>query len=140
MTPVTIAERLRAAAERGRLSLQRCARCERAVWFPRVACPHCHADALEWTEDAGDGTLATYAIVRRPHAERYREHVPIVLAVLELDAGCQMIASVVGDDRLQVAAGDRVRPATAGRWSELPQFVRCPSTDERSPVQEEETR
>ena len=37
-------------AREGRLLIQRCRACGKHVFYPRVACPHCFADALDWVQ------------------------------------------------------------------------------------------
>jgi uncharacterized OB-fold protein len=113
------------ANERGALSLQFCRACELWNWFPRVACPSCFRDALEWRDASGEGRLVSVAVVRRTHHAVYEPHLPIVLVLIELDEGCEMVSTIVGDDRLEAKIGDRVRVASDGRWSELPQFRRA---------------
>jgi uncharacterized OB-fold protein len=40
------------SANAGQLVLQRCAACERFVWYPRALCPHCGSGELTWTPSA----------------------------------------------------------------------------------------
>jgi len=53
------------ALAEGRFMLQRCAACERWVFYPRVLCPHCGARALEWREASGRGVVYATSVVRR---------------------------------------------------------------------------
>jgi uncharacterized protein len=111
---------LESAAARGALPLQFCTACSRWNWFPRVACPSCFADALSWRDASGSGRLTSVAVVERTHHADYEPHVPIVLVLVQLDEGCEMVSTVVGERRLEAAIGDRVRVAAG--WSTLPQF------------------
>lgn len=108
-------------AARGVLALQRCPRCGTVPSFPRIACPGCLGE-LEWLEAEGHGTVRTFAVVRRPHHERFVPYVPIVLAEIELAEGALVIATVVGDDRLETAIGSRVEVTGEGTFAPLPQF------------------
>jgi uncharacterized OB-fold protein len=108
-------------AARGVLLLQRCPACGELPSFPRIACPACFAE-LEWVEASGRGRVVTFAVVRRPHHERFAAHLPVVLAVIELAEGPQVISSVVGDDRLETSIGAEVSVTAAPCWSSLPQF------------------
>ncbi len=124
-TSVPEGDDIRAAAElveRGALPLQKCGACGEWVWFPRVACPSCFRNDLEWREASGNGCVAAVSTVHRTHHRDYEPHVPIVLVLVELDEGPRMVSSIVGDNRLKAAIGDRVRVAAEGRWSTLPQF------------------
>jgi uncharacterized OB-fold protein len=103
------------------LLLDRCAACGHVCNFPRVACPRCLGE-LEPFEALGLGTVASYSIVHR-WTERFREHLPIVLVVVELAEGVEIVSSLVGANALEVAIGDAVRVTDRG-WSTLPQFER----------------
>lgn len=103
------------------LTLQRCIDCGAYPNYPRVRCPKCFGQ-LEWTNSAGNGTLVSRAVVRRPHDARYEPFVPIVMGHISLDEGVEVISTIVGDNRLQARLGDRVTYARQGHWSVLPQF------------------
>ena len=108
-------------ARDGVLMLQRCPACGHVPSFPRIACPRCFG-ALEWAAASGRGRVETFAVIRRPHHQRFDEHVPIVMALIELEEGARLISTIVGDDRLDTAVGIEVVVASDGRWSPLPQF------------------
>ena len=105
----------------GKLLLQRCTRCAHVPGFPRIACPRCF-DTLEWFEAPGAGRVVSFTILRRTHNEQFEPHVPIVLALIGLDAGPELIATVVGSDRLSTQIGRAVDTAREHRWSTLVQF------------------
>lgn len=105
------------------MRIQRCPTCGRVPNFERVACPHCFGE-LDWVESAGGGTVETFTVIHRPHAKRYEQYVPIVMALIALDDGSEVISTIVGDDRLDTGIGARVEPAEDG-WSELQQFRLC---------------
>jgi uncharacterized protein len=113
---------IESANERGVLSLQFCRACECWNWFPRVACPSCFSANLEWRDASGEGRLLSTAIVQRTHHVRFEPHLPIVLVLVELDEGCEMVSTILGEERVRAKIGDRVRVASDGRWSTLPQF------------------
>lgn len=82
------------AAQRGRLQLQRCRSCRRSYHYPRARCPGCWSADTEWVVAAGTGTIWTYTVVRQNLARPFRDRVPYVLAVIELDEGPRMLATV----------------------------------------------
>lgn len=109
-------------AEAGRgLRLQRCPACGEVPGFPRIACPGCLGE-LEWVEASGRGHVVSFAVVRRPHHERFAPHLPVLLAVVELEEGAQVVSTIVGDDRLETSIGAEVVVATEERFAPLPQF------------------
>lgn len=105
----------------GPLPLQRCQSCSRHPNYPRIRCPFCFGE-LEWISSNGHGAVVDVAIVRRPHDARYEPYVPIVMAHIALDEDVEVIASIIGENRLDVKIGDRVVAATEVGWSTLRQF------------------
>jgi uncharacterized OB-fold protein len=101
--------------------MQRCVSCGWITNFPRVCCPQCLGD-VEWFGGSGTGVIRSLAIIRRTHSGRYDEYVPIVFTHVELTEGPEVIATIVGTDRLKAAIGMRVSRAREGTWSALPQF------------------
>ncbi len=99
------------ATRQRRLVLQHCGSCERAVWYPRVMCPHCgHAD-LEWREAAGRGVVYAVSVQYRAAHPGLADRVPYAVALVDLDEGVRMMTSVVGCAAEDVHVGQRVRPA-----------------------------
>jgi uncharacterized protein len=102
--------------------LQRCVSCGWIANFPRVCCARCLAE-VEWFTGSGSGVITSRAIIRRTHDARYEPHVPIVMAHIELAEGPEVIATIVGPDRLRAEIGLPVARAAVGAgWSVLPQF------------------
>jgi uncharacterized protein len=85
------------AAAEGRLVLPRCDACGHHVWYPRSHCPACHGTGLRWVELSGRGRIYSFSVVRRAQGE-WAEHVPFVLAYVELDEGPRMVTNVLVDD------------------------------------------
>jgi uncharacterized OB-fold protein len=84
----------------GRLVIQHCtaADCERYVFYPRVACPHCHRDTLEWRDVSGRGTVVSHTTVHRPHHVSFDPLVPYVFAAVALKEGPILYARLRGVD------------------------------------------
>jgi uncharacterized OB-fold protein len=85
--------------------LQRCGSCGRAVFFPRVLCPHCHSDDLSWFRASGQGTIYSYTVVRRTWGV-FAEDVPYVVVLVDLDEGPRFLSRLVGDAPVEI--GQRV--------------------------------
>jgi uncharacterized OB-fold protein len=105
----------------GALRLQRCSACGHVPNFPRVACPSCFGP-LEVLTASGRGRVRTYTVVRRPHHQRFVAHLPIVVALIELEEGVAVISTIVGENRLDTSIDAPVAVARHGRWSPLAQF------------------
>jgi uncharacterized OB-fold protein len=78
----------------GVLRLQRCRTCGRHVFYPRAVCPHCTGAELEWVEAAGTGRVHSFTVVHRAPAE-YRDEVPYVVALVDLDEGVRLMTRLV---------------------------------------------
>jgi len=89
----------------GRFEIQRCAACGRHVFYPRVLCPHCGADRLDWVAPGGGGTVYSTTVVRRRPADGGDYNV----ALVDLDEGVRMMSRVaeVAPDKVRI--GMRVR-------------------------------
>jgi uncharacterized OB-fold protein len=106
---------------KGLLSLQRCQRCGRYPTFPRVRCPVCLGE-LRWVSGNGVGKIVDVGLVHRPQDVRYEPYLPIVLAHIALSEGVEVIATIIGSNRLESKIGDPVVVSGQQGWSKLPQF------------------
>jgi uncharacterized OB-fold protein len=105
----------------GIFKIQRCRACCHVPSFPRIACPSCFNE-LDWVDAAGRARVHSFTVIHRPHQELFARHVPIVMALIELEEGAKMISTIVGDDRLDTAIGSALVFAPDESWSALPQF------------------
>jgi hypothetical protein len=78
------------------LWLRRCKACARAYFYPRDLCPHCFSRDTEWTKSTGRGVLHSFAIVHRPPTPAFRDAVPYIVALVDLEEGARMPANLVG--------------------------------------------
>ena len=89
----------------GRFQIQRCQACARAVFYPRVICPHCGSDQLDWITPSGKGTVYSTTVVRRKpeHGGDYN------VALIDLEEGVRMMSRVEGIALQAVAIGMAVQ-------------------------------
>jgi hypothetical protein len=80
-------------AERGRLLFQECRACGHRQFYPRALCTACGADPA-WVEASGRGVVHTYTIVRQYGAPPFRDELPYVVAMIELEEGVRMFGNV----------------------------------------------
>jgi uncharacterized OB-fold protein len=113
-----------AALKERRLILKHCRDCGRHHFYPRALCPHCHSDALEWSDARGTGSIYSYTVARRPAGPAFKADAPYVVAVVELDEGARMMTNIVTDDVESVRIGQRVVVAFEAVTDEitLPKF------------------
>ena len=94
--PTPVSKEFWEGARRHELRIQRCSSCEEHVFYPRVVCPKCLADGLEWVTASGRGKVYSYTVVRRAMHPSFRPDVPYIYAVVELEEGPHMTTNIVG--------------------------------------------
>lgn len=67
------------------LWLRHCKECSEAYFYPRDICPACFSRNTVWIKSDGKGTLYTYSIVHRPPTPAFKDEVPYVVAVVDVD-------------------------------------------------------
>jgi uncharacterized OB-fold protein len=87
----------------GQLWMQRCRDCGQINWFPRGFCVTCMADALEWEQLSGHGTVYSFSVVDRPVSAAYPPR--YVLALVDLDEGPRMMTHLVDMDAEAIRIG-----------------------------------
>ena len=101
------------AALQGRLMAPQCGKCGTFVLPPQPRCFNCRAEAFDYVELPGTGSIYTFTVVRHPLAAHLAAAVPYVSGVIELDgtqgAGARLIANIIDVDPDDVEIGDRVR-------------------------------
>jgi uncharacterized OB-fold protein len=104
----------------GVLRLQRCGTCGRHVFYPRAVCPFCMSAELAWVEASGVGRVHSFTVVHRAPAE-YRDEVPYVVALVDLDEGVRMMTRLVDVEPAAVRVDMPVEVAIRGE-PRLPYF------------------
>lgn len=86
-----------AAAAEGRLLIQECPHCRHRQFYPRALCTRCGGEP-EWLECSGRGTVHTFTVVRQMGMRPFRDELPYVVAMVELQEGPMMMGNVTGCD------------------------------------------
>ena len=113
-------------AREGRLMLPRCLTCNRVHFAPRVLCPHCHSDRLEWVECSGEGTIHTFAVQHRAFGG-WADEAPFVTAFIDLKEGDRMLTVLRGvdpnrPDTIHIGAKVRIEFEPASEEVSIPFF------------------
>ena len=89
--------------EKGELAYQFSPAANRAVFFPRLLCPHTGSDKLEWRLSSGRGTVYATTIVHPA------EGAPFNVALIDCDEGFRLMSRVedVAPDAVKI--GMRVK-------------------------------
>ncbi|HWP43730.1 MAG TPA: Zn-ribbon domain-containing OB-fold protein [Blastocatellia bacterium] len=119
------------AARRHKLVLQQCIECQRFRFYPRSVCPHCLSDRFEWRPASGRGKVYSFTVIHRAPAQAFRDRVPYVLALVELEEGVRMMTNIVECDPDTVRIGESVEVTFDDVTDEvtLPKF-RLATTDQ----------
>ena len=97
------------AAKAHKFVLQQCADCSRYIYYPRVVCPHCFGERIEWKDASGEGTIYSFTVARRGAGPAFKEDAPYVVALIDLKEGPRMMSNIVTDDVDVVRIGQQVR-------------------------------
>jgi uncharacterized OB-fold protein len=117
------AEEYFAGTVRGELRVQRCHACGLHHHYPRMACPHCGSDDMEWITAVGLGSLHSFTVVRQNGIPPFHGQVPFVVGLVDLDeAGARFVAQLPSVAPDQARIGMRVR-AVFRRANEAVAFV-----------------
>lgn len=82
-----------AGAARGELLFQECPACGHRQFYPRAMCTACGADTA-WKQASGRGTVHTYTVIRQNLAPPWKQWLPYVVAMIELDEGPKMMSNL----------------------------------------------
>lgn len=98
-------------AREGTLTAVRCGKCGELAIPPKEFCPACHQRAWEPVPLAGDGTIASYTVIRVAPTHHAGE-VPYAIAVVKLREGVSLIGRIVDVplDALSIGLPVRFRP------------------------------
>jgi uncharacterized OB-fold protein len=91
--------------EKGELRIQKCNACGLLRHPPGPMCPSCHAADRGYVVATGRGTIFSFLVHHAPKMPG--RELPLTLALVELEEGVRMVATVTGAPE-DLAIGDRV--------------------------------
>lgn len=95
-------------AGRGEIVLQRCTSCGRWQHKPRAICVTCLTDTIEHVVASGRGTVHTFTVTHQNGVPPFNDHLPYVMAYVELEEGPRVLTDIVGCDPADVRIGQAV--------------------------------
>ena len=107
-TPSYVSQPFWDAAKEHRLVFQRCSLCGTNVFYPRDVCPgpQCFGvGTLEWVESSGKGSVYSFTVSYQPAHPAFRDDVPYMLAIIELEEGWRMNSNIINVDANDVKVG-----------------------------------
>lgn len=102
----------------GTFSIPHCNACSKHHFFPRVVCPHCGSDQLQWVSPSGRGVVYATTIVRKSSGD-YN------VCLIDLEEGPRMMSRVVDVAPASVTIGMLVH-ARIDRFEDEPLLVFSP--------------
>lgn len=92
----------------GRLLIQQCESCGNCQLYARDRCVRCRS-AVSWVEASGRGTVYSFTVIRQQYQRPFRDWVPYVVALIDLEEGPRLMTNIVGVDPEGVSIGMAVR-------------------------------
>ena len=97
------------ATAEGRIELAVCDSCGFIPFYPRSICPDCQSTSMTWRTMSGEGTVYSFSVTRAGGGRAWKEHLPFVVAYVELAEGPIMMTNIVDCDPEGVTVGMAVR-------------------------------
>lgn len=91
----------------GRLTTTRCSDCGEVHFPPRIVCPSCHSEALEYVELPDTGELFAFSTVRAGAPLGMEDEVPFVTGIVDLGE-VRLSARIDGADYEDLSIGETV--------------------------------
>ena len=92
----------------GELRLQHCRACNSVQHPPESFCYACGSQDVVWQAVEGEGEVYSFIVVHQLYHAAFKDLLPYVVAIVQLDAGPRMLGLMPGEGR--PAIGARVRP------------------------------
>jgi hypothetical protein len=95
--------------ERYQLIGSKCEHCKKSFYPIRVICPYCRrAGQIKEIKFSGKGKIFSYTIIRAP-PEGFKEYIPYIVAIVDLEEGTKILSQVVDCDPKDVKIGMQVK-------------------------------
>ncbi len=92
----------------GRLTTTRCRECDELFWPPRIVCPRCFSDKLEWKDLGIEGELYAFTEMKAGAPLGFEEDIPFCIGMVRI-GGLLMSARIDGARFEELKIGDKVR-------------------------------
>jgi uncharacterized OB-fold protein len=88
-----------------RLRFQKCKDCGHVRWPASNLCPECHSFEFTWIDSSGRGRVHTFVVYHMAFHPGWREKLPYITAVVELDEGPRFLSNIVESDPQALSCG-----------------------------------
>lgn len=103
------ADLYRRIVETGQVHVQHCTACGQYAHPPRYYCSRCFSPALEFAPVSGQGTVYSHTVSHMSAEPAWKQEVPYVTVVVELDEGPRLVGSGRLDDPSSIRIGQRAQ-------------------------------
>ncbi|MFQ6398777.1 Zn-ribbon domain-containing OB-fold protein [Nocardia sp. KC 131] len=109
------------------MMIRRCGRCDK-LFAPLIAeCSSCRSWDLDWSPSSGLGSIVSWRLVNRSVSGPHAQVVPLTIAIVELDEGPWVYATIEGVVAPISDGPVRVRFEPRPRVDRFPVFAVCPA-------------
>jgi len=70
--------------KQGRLTTTKCKKCGKVLWPPRIVCPSCFSDELEWIDLGTEGELYAFTEMRLGAPLGFVEDLPFCIGIVRI--------------------------------------------------------
>jgi uncharacterized OB-fold protein len=95
------------ALHEGKLLVQKCQDCGEFQLYPRDRCLACRGP-VAFVEASGRGTIYSFTVIRQNYARPFRDWIPYVVALVELEEGPRLMTNLIDCDPEVLQVGDAV--------------------------------
>jgi uncharacterized OB-fold protein len=92
----------------GRLTTTRCKKCEKLLWPPRIICPECLSDELEWVNLGSKGEVYAFTEMRLGAPLGFVQDLPFCVGFIRI-GGLLISARIDNTTYDELKIGDRVQ-------------------------------
>ncbi|MGY4100341.1 Zn-ribbon domain-containing OB-fold protein [Nocardia sp. R16R-3T] len=114
--------------------IRRCGRCDKLFAPLTAECSSCRSWDLEWSPSSGHGSIVSWRLVHRSMSHPHDQVVPLTIAIVELDEGPWVYATIEGEVTPSPDLPVRVRFEPRPRIDRFPVFAVCQATPESDGV------
>jgi len=93
----------------GEMRLQQCGACGAKQYPAESFCYACGSQDVAWTPTDGGGEIYSFIVVHQLYHKAFKDHLPYVVAIVQLDDGPRILGAMLGLDG-PPEVGMRVRP------------------------------
>ncbi len=93
------------ACREGKFLIQRCDSCGKFQYHYRGFCSHCWFGEIKDYVASGRGTVWSYTVVHRNRTPGFKDELPYVCALVELEEGVKVLSNIINCDTDSVEIG-----------------------------------